>query len=68
VILLACVDAPSAAAAKATTKSIPIVFATGADPVKTGLVDSFSRSGGNLTGVSFLVNLLGRSAWNSCLN
>ena len=59
VILLACLDAPSAAAAKAATKSIPIVFATGADPVKTGLVDSFSRPGGNLTGVSFLVNLLG---------
>ena len=59
VILLACLDAPSAAAAKTATKSIPIVFATGADPVKTGLVDSFNRPGGNLTGVSFLVNLLG---------
>jgi len=59
VALLACVDAPSAAAAKAATKIIPIVFVTGADPVKMGLVDSFNRPGGNLTGVSLLVSVLG---------
>jgi len=52
-------DAPSSFAAKAATNTIPIVFLTGADPVKTGLVDSFSRPGGNLTGVSLLVSLLG---------
>jgi putative ABC transport system substrate-binding protein len=52
-------DAPSSFAAKAATKTIPIVFLTGADPVKTGLVDNFSRPGGNLTGVSLLVSLLG---------
>jgi putative tryptophan/tyrosine transport system substrate-binding protein len=52
-------DAPSSFAAKAATKTIPIAFLTGADPVKTGLVNSFSRPGGNLTGVSLLVSLLG---------
>jgi ABC-type uncharacterized transport system substrate-binding protein len=52
-------DVPASSAAKAATNTIPIVFAIGADPVKTGLVDSLSRPSGNLMGVFNLVSAVG---------
>ncbi len=47
-----------AKAAKAATAKIPIVFVSAADPVRTGLVASLSRPGGNVTGVSLLASVL----------
>jgi putative ABC transport system substrate-binding protein len=57
-VIVAISSSAAAIAANAATQKIPIVFHMGADPVRLGLVRSYNRPGGNLTGVSSIVTSL----------
>ena len=57
--VLVATDRPSALAAKRASTIIPIIFSSGGDPIKLGLVESLNRPGGNATGVYVFVTELG---------
>jgi putative ABC transport system substrate-binding protein len=57
-VLVAVGGDPSPVAAKQATTTIPIVFGIGGDPVKAGLIESFNRPGGNVTGVTLMTALM----------
>jgi putative ABC transport system substrate-binding protein len=57
--VIVAVNTPAAKAAKKATATVPIVIMRVADPVKSGLVETLARPGGNVTGLSFMPDALG---------
>jgi putative ABC transport system substrate-binding protein len=59
VVIATPLSTQAAVAASSATRTIPIVFGTGGDPVALGLVASFNKPGGNATGISFMTAGIG---------
>jgi putative tryptophan/tyrosine transport system substrate-binding protein len=56
--VIVAVNTPSVQAAKKATATVPVVMMRVADPVRSGIVPNLSRPGGNITGLSFMVDEL----------